>query len=41
MTAPLFLVDPGDLDGLAADDVVDLTGPEAHHAATVVRLEVG
>lgn len=41
MTAPLFQVDPGDLDGLAADGVVDLTGPEAHHAATVVRLEVG
>ena len=41
MTAPLFLVDPGDLDGLAADDVVDLTGPEAHHAAAVVRLAVG
>ena len=41
MTAPLFLVEPGDLDGLAADDVVDLTGPEAHHAATVVRIGVG
>ncbi|KRE37937.1 16S rRNA methyltransferase [Janibacter sp. Soil728] len=41
MTAPLFLVDPGTLDGLGVDDVVDLTGPEAHHAATVVRLSVG
>lgn len=41
MTAPLFLVDPGVLDGLDVDDVVDLTGPEAHHAATVVRLAVG
>ncbi|MDN5716678.1 MAG: 16S rRNA (uracil(1498)-N(3))-methyltransferase [Janibacter sp.] len=41
MTAPLFLVDPGALDGLCPDDVVDLTGPEAHHAATVVRLAVG
>ncbi len=41
MTAPLFLVDPGALDGLAAGDVVDLTGPEAHHAATVVRLAPG
>lgn len=41
MTAPLFLVDSGALDGLAVDDVVDLTGPEAHHAATVVRLAVG
>ncbi|HCE59871.1 MAG TPA: 16S rRNA (uracil(1498)-N(3))-methyltransferase, partial [Janibacter terrae] len=38
MTAPLFLVDPGALDGLGVDGVVDLTGPEAHHAATVVRL---
>lgn len=41
MTAPLFLVDPGALDGLGVDDVVELTGPEAHHAATVVRLQVG
>lgn len=41
MTAPLFLVDPGALDGLGVDDVVDLAGPEAHHAATVVRLSVG
>ena len=41
MTAPLFLVDHGALDGLGVDDVVDLTGPEAHHAATVVRLAVG
>ena len=41
MTAPLFLVDPPALDGLTADSVVDLTGAEAHHAATVVRLQVG
>lgn len=41
MTAPLFQVDPGALDGLGVDDVVDLVGPEAHHAATVVRLAVG
>lgn len=41
MTAPLFLVDPGALDGLGVDDVVDLIGPEAHHAATVVRLALG
>ena len=41
MTAPLFQVDPGALDGLGVDDAVDLVGPEAHHAATVVRLEVG
>ena len=41
MTAPLFLVEPGALDGLGPDDVVDLTDGEAHHAATVVRLTVG
>jgi 16S rRNA (uracil1498-N3)-methyltransferase len=41
MTAPLFLVDPGTLDGLGVDDDVELSGPEAHHAATVVRLSVG
>lgn len=41
MTAPLFLVDPAALEGLGVDDVVDLTGPEAHHAATVVRIGVG
>ena len=41
MTAPLFLVDPGALDGLGPDDRVDLSGPEAHHAATVVRVAVG
>lgn len=41
MTAPLFLVDPAALDGLGPDDVVDLRGAEAHHAATVVRLAVG
>ncbi|WP_338747993.1 16S rRNA (uracil(1498)-N(3))-methyltransferase [Janibacter alittae] len=41
MTAPLFLVDPGVLDGLGVDDDVALTGSEAHHAATVVRLQTG
>lgn len=41
MTAPLFLVDSGALDGLGVDDVVELAGPEAHHAATVVRLRTG
>lgn len=41
MTAPLFVVDPGALDRLGVADVVDLTGPEAHHAAAVVRLAVG
>lgn len=41
MTAPLFLVDPGALDGIAPGERVELTGPEAHHAATVVRLAAG
>lgn len=41
MTAPLFQIDPGALDGVGVDDVVDLVGHEAHHAATVVRLAVG
>lgn len=41
MTAPLFLVDPGALAGIDVDDPVELTGAEAHHAATVVRLAVG
>ncbi|MGO1166411.1 MAG: 16S rRNA (uracil(1498)-N(3))-methyltransferase [Janibacter sp.] len=41
MTAPLFLVGSGALDGIATDDVVELAGSEAHHAATVVRLAVG
>lgn len=34
---PLFLVGPGDLDSAS----VTLSGPEAHHAATVRRLRAG
>jgi 16S rRNA (uracil1498-N3)-methyltransferase len=34
---PVFLVPPGDLSA----DTVALSGPEAHHAATVRRLRVG
>lgn len=41
VTAPLFLVDPGSLDGLAPGDAVVISGPEAHHAATVRRITVG
>lgn len=41
MTAPLFLVPEGSLDGLTTGDRVPLTGPEAHHAATVTRVGVG
>ena len=40
MTASLFLVDPGALDGLSVGDRVELRDAEAHHAATVVRLRV-
>ncbi len=36
MTPPLFLV-----PGLGSGEVLLLTGPEAHHAATVKRLAVG
>lgn len=41
MTAPLFLVAPGALDGAGPGDVVRITGEEAHHAVTVRRLAVG
>lgn len=35
------LVLRGDLDGVAPDDHVSLTGSEARHAATVLRVRVG
>lgn len=41
MTAPLFHLDPGALDGAGPDEVVTLTGAEGHHAATVMRLQPG
>lgn len=41
MTAPLFHLAPGRLDGLAAGSPVVLDGPEGHHAATVMRLAQG
>ncbi len=41
MTAPLFLVAPGALDGLAAGASYVLDGPEGRHAATVRRLGAG
>lgn len=41
MTAPLFVVEPDELAGLASHDTVELSGPEAHHAARVVRLKLG
>lgn len=41
MTAPLFLVDPGALDGLAEGASFVLDGPEGRHAATVRRIAAG
>lgn len=41
MTAPLFHLSPGALDGAAAGSIVALTGAEGHHAATVMRLSAG
>lgn len=41
MTAPLFRVPPGDLDGRASGHVVHLAGSEARHAAVVLRLAAG
>lgn len=41
MTAPLLWVSEADLVGAHPDQVVTVTGPEAHHAVTVRRLTVG
>ncbi|GGE62839.1 16S rRNA (uracil(1498)-N(3))-methyltransferase [Nesterenkonia cremea] len=41
MTAPLFHLSPGSLDGLAPGSQVTLDGAEGHHAATVMRLGAG
>ena len=41
MTAPLFHLSPGALDGVGPGSVVTVTGAEAHHAATVMRLAPG
>lgn len=41
MTAPLFHVDPADLDGVTAGSLVEVTGPEARHAASAQRLGAG
>ena len=41
MTVPLFFADADRLRACAVGDVVDLGGPEGHHAATVRRLTVG
>lgn len=41
MTAPLFHLSPGALDGAGPGSVVQLEGSEGHHAATVMRLQAG
>jgi len=41
LSAPLFFADADRLRACAVGDVVDLDGPEGHHAATVRRLTVG
>ncbi|MGN6302131.1 MAG: 16S rRNA (uracil(1498)-N(3))-methyltransferase [Angustibacter sp.] len=41
MTAPLFLVDAGALDGLGPGAAYVLDGPEGRHAATVRRIGPG
>lgn len=41
MTAQLYLVEPGGLAGRGPGSVVELTGDEARHAATVKRVRVG
>lgn len=41
MTAPLFHLGPGALEKAHVAEVVTLSGPEGHHAATVMRLQPG
>jgi 16S rRNA (uracil1498-N3)-methyltransferase len=41
VTAPLFLVDDGALDGVGAGATFVLDGPEGRHAATVRRIGAG
>ena len=41
MTAPLFLVDAGALEGVDAGATYVLDGPEGRHAATVRRIGPG
>lgn len=36
-----FLVDDTDLTAASVDDVIDISGPEAHHAAVVRRVRPG
>ena len=41
MSAPLFLLEPGALEGVRLGGSVVLDGPEGRHAATVRRTRVG
>jgi len=41
VTAPLFLLDPGALDGVSRGGAVVVAGAEGRHAVTVRRLRVG
>ena len=41
MTAPLFLLAPGALDGVVPGGEVVLTGTEARHAGASMRLAAG
>ena len=41
MSLPVFVTAPGDLDGLSVSGRYTLTGPEARHAAAVMRLRAG
>ena len=41
MTAPLFFLDAGQLDGAATGSTVVLSGAEGRHAATVRRITAG
>lgn len=41
MSAPLFLLEDGALAGAEAGTVLQLDGPEGHHAVTVARMRAG
>jgi 16S rRNA (uracil1498-N3)-methyltransferase len=41
VTAPLFFADADRLRAAAVGDIIELDGPEGHHAATVRRVAVG
>ncbi len=41
MSAPVFLVDAVNLQGVQVNDEVVLTGPEGRHAVSVLRINIG